>query len=404
MGMWEIVRANKNKSLVLACLMAVLLLALGFLIAEAIQQGAGYAGLAVAGGVWALMALISYFQGGRLLMASAGAKQITPDMHPQLFNVVEEMVIASGMKKTPDVYIIDSMDMNAFATGRDPEHAAVAVTAGLLARLNRDQLQGVIAHEISHIVNRDILFMTMLGVMLGAIVMASELFLRGMRFSALGPRRSRSSSQGGGQAQVIFAILALVMAIVAPIAAQIIYFAASRRREYLADASAVVLTRYPEGLASALEALGTAQRSPREYAGRATAPMFIVNPLAARGAVGLFSTHPPIEQRVRILRGLGGTGEVSYSAYEQAWSSAEGRKGALLPQTALASAAVPTRLSSDAESPGRRKQTREAYDSVRQAHGYRIVACGCGARMKLPPSTTDRTWACPRCGRPLQTG
>jgi heat shock protein HtpX len=207
--------------------------------------------------------------------------------------VVEEMKIASGLEKMPDIYIIDDPALNAFATGRDPNRAAVAITSGLLQKLNRDELQGVMAHEISHIKNRDVLLMAMCSILLGTIVLLAWYGSRFMIFGAMTGSR-RSSSRGGGRGNIIILLVALVFMILAPIMAQLIYFAISRKREYLADASAALYTRYPEGLASALEKLG-ASTGQLKSANQATAPMYIVNPFRKKGmkASDLSSTHPP---------------------------------------------------------------------------------------------------------------
>jgi heat shock protein HtpX len=398
--MWEQIRSNRRKSVVLVLFMALVLLGLGFVIGEAFQPGAGLFGLAIATAIWAVMGLVSYFQGGHIMMAMSGARKIEKSDHPQLFNVVEEMQIAAGMSKMPDIYIIDSMALNAFATGRDPDHAAVAVTAGLLGRLNRDQLQGVIAHEISHVVNRDILFMTMIGVMLGAIAMISQVFLRGMFYSGGRRRRSRSSS-GGDQAQIIFMVLAIVLAILAPIVGQVIYFAASRRREYLADANAAVLTRYPEGLASALEAIAHDPSPELPQASSATAPLYIDNPLrkGPRKAIGLFTTHPPIEERVRILRGISGS-EVSFAGYQQSLNTVSGDRAGHIPASAMGLTGQPMRSGVSKPKPTARpprRQMRKAYDAVRKSHGYTFAQCDCGAQLKIPPNFRHSTAKCPRC-------
>ncbi|GAI58015.1 unnamed protein product, partial [marine sediment metagenome] len=196
-------------------------------------------------------------------------------------------------EKMPDIYIIDDPALNAFATGRDPNRAAVAITSGLLQKLNRDQLQGVIAHEISHIKNRDVLLMAMSSVLLGTIVILAWYATRILFFSSMAGGR-RSSSSGGGSGQLIILAVGIVLIILAPIMAQLIYFAISRKREYLADASSALYTRYPEGLASALEKLA-ASTSQLKSANKATAPMYIINPFRKKGmqASNLTSTHPP---------------------------------------------------------------------------------------------------------------
>jgi len=307
--MWEQIRSNQIRSVVLVIAMGLLLLAVGYAIGLYFFDSA-VIGLVIALALWVLLNLIGYFQGDSILLSIAKAKKITRDDHPRLFNVVEEMKIATGLPKMPDIYIIDDTALNAFATGRDPERASVAITSGLLARLNRDELQGVIAHEMSHIKNRDVLLMALTAVMLGSIVILAWFATRALFFSG-----GRRSSGGGGQAGIIILIVGLVFIILAPIAAQFIYFAISRKREYLADASAALHTRYPEGLASALEKLG-ASTGQLKTANKATAPMYIINPFHKKGmaASNLSATHPPLKERIRILRSM--AGGASFAQYE----------------------------------------------------------------------------------------
>jgi len=234
--------------------MGVILLFLGYFFGlSLIGEEGGVLGVIAAIIIWIVLSLVSYFSGSSILLSISNAKEVRPDVHPQLFNVVEEMKIASNLPKMPKVYIINEEAPNAFATGRDPQNSAIAVTAGLLSQMNRDELQGVVAHEMSHIMNRDILFMTFSGIMMGSIIMLSDIYLRGMWISggSLGRYSNRSSKNSGG----LIAIISILLAIFGPIAAQFLYFAISRKREYLADASSARLTRYPEGLASALEKL-----------------------------------------------------------------------------------------------------------------------------------------------------
>ncbi|MFO7712568.1 MAG: M48 family metallopeptidase, partial [Dehalococcoidia bacterium] len=252
--MWEQIRSNQIRSVVLTIGMGALLILIGYFLGFYFFDSPT-AGLVIAILLWAIMSLVAYFQGDSILIRMAGAKKIGPDDHPRLYNVVEEMKIASGLEAMPDVYIIDDSALNAFAIGRDPSRASVAITSGLLQRLNRDELQGVIAHEISHIKNRDVLLMAMCAVLLGTIVILAWYGSRFMIFGAMTGSR-RSSSRGGGQGNLIILVVALVFMILAPIMAQLIYLSVSRKREYLADASAALYTRYPEGLASALEKLG----------------------------------------------------------------------------------------------------------------------------------------------------
>src|SRR5215203_4275435 len=257
--------------------------------------------------------LISYYAGDKMVLAASRAKEITHDDAPVLFNVVEEMTIAAGLPM-PKVYIVDDTAPNAFATGRDPEHASVAVTKGLLEKLDRDELQGVIAHEMSHVANFDIRYSMLVGILVGTTVLISDFFLRGLWFG--GGRGGRRGGDGGGQLQIIMImmLIAIVLAILAPLFARLLQLSISRQREFLADASAVRLTRNPKGLADALQKI-SGDREVLEVANRATAHLYIVNHLKRfeKRSKGLFSTHPPIEDRIMILRAMesGGVAETS---------------------------------------------------------------------------------------------
>lgn len=385
----------------LLAVMATCLMALGFVLGLAFggMEG-GIFGLAVATVVWLVMMLVSLSSGDQILLASSGAKPVTYEVHPQLFNIVEEITIAANLPKMPKIYIINDPAPNAFATGRNPENASVAVTAGLLARLNRDELQGVIAHEVSHIVHRDILFVTLAGVMLGSIVILSQVFLRSMFYSSMGSGRrfsSRSSKQGN--AQIIFVIIAIVAAILAPIMAQILYFALSRRREYLADAGAVRLTRYPEGLASALEKISRNDQ-PMEAANKATAPMYIDNPFRGKKSINLYSTHPPIEERIKILRHM--SRGASFKDYSDSYSQTVGGE-TVMPASAMKDEPVELRQPAHPapdEKPIREKekQARQLGDIMRMVNGFAFLTCTCGLKMKVPPNFRGSKVKCPRCG------
>lgn len=395
--MWEQIRANKRKSVTIVILMAGVLFALGYLLAQALAPGAGLIGLLIAFVIWFFLTLTSYYQGDKIFLGMAGAGKIENKADlPQLYNVVEEMTIASGLSKMPDIYIIDDQSPNAFATGRDPDHAAVAVTSGLMRMCNRDELQGVIAHEIGHIQNRDILLMLIAGAMMGSIVILAEIGIRAMWFQgATRSRRSRSS--GGGQAQAIMLIVAIVLIILAPLIAQLIYFALSRRREYLADASSAMYTRYPDGLASALEKIGGSSHKLKS-ANRATAPMYIVNPLKQQGrkAVSLCSTHPPIAERVRILRSI--VGGVSFADYEQAYEQVTSQKQAAIPPSAMATGKG---VKPRAATAGQRaeEQARQVNDFFWKLNNYMFLACACGTVLKKPPDFKRPQVKCPHCGR-----
>jgi heat shock protein HtpX len=396
--MWELIASNKRKSVVLITVMAMLMIGAGMLIGEAIAPGAWLFGGLIALALWTGLSLVSYYGGDSVFLASVGARQIEKRDHPTLYNIVEEMRIASGLSNMPKIYIVDDPRPNAFAVGRDPEHASVAVTAGLLNRLNRDEVQGVVAHELAHIQNRDTLYVMVAAVMVGVIALMSDVFLRYLWFAG-GRRRSRSS--GGGQAQAILMLAGILLAILGPIAAQLLYFALSRRREYLADACGALSTRYPEGLASALEKIS---RDPgmKEKKNRAMAPMYIVNPSVgiAFAAAGLTSTHPPTDERVRILRSMGGA---SLADYEQAFSQVRGER--IVPASVLKTARPvgvrpPWREKRPAEpEPGPREKARETADLLWRLNQYAFVSCACGARLKIPPGYKRDQVACPRCER-----
>jgi heat shock protein HtpX len=391
--MWSLIRANQRRSALLMLGLALLLGAFGFVLGGALDPQAAPLGLAIALGVWIVLLLVSVSAGEQLLLSQAGAREIERADAPQLWNIVEEMQLASGLPVMPRVFIVDDPAPNAFAVGLSPRRAAVAATTGLLARLNRDELQGVIAHEMGHIANRDTLFMTLAGTTLGAIVMLSDFYLRGLRWGGF---RGRSrSSKSDGQAAALMAILALVMALLAPLLAQLLYFACSRRREYLADASSAQFTRYPEGLASALVKIreGVAAAPAREdtHRSRVLAPMYIVNPVsAAGGGSGLFGTHPPVEDRIRVLRSL--TGDCSLAAYEAAYRSTHGGQGAGLGVVA----AAPVAIRAGGEEPA--AGWRQAKDVVHHLNAMRDIPCACGAVLRLPPDWPHARARCPRCG------
>jgi heat shock protein HtpX len=405
--MWELIRQNRKKSMALFVGMAVLLVLLGFFIGEVFSpDGGGLYGLVFAVGLWIALTLISLNSGDSILLHVAGAKEVTKDVHPRLFNVVEEMKIASGLPAIPKVYIIDEPAPNAFAIGVKPEKSAVAVTAGLLERLNRDELQGVIAHEIAHISNRDSQLMTTAGIMLGSIVLLSHFFLRSWWFMGSGgSKRYRKDSGGSPQLQLIMIAVAVVLAILGPIFARLLYLAISRKREYLADATAVQLTRYPDGLASALEKISGLD-IPLESANQVTAPMYIVSPLFRKGneLSRLDSTHPPIQERVSILRAM--SAGADWNAYQKAYSKLKGKPTPLISSSALRKAQhLDIRQPSPEKDPPRteKKTARDVMDLLRGVNDYAFLACACGLRMKLPPEMrADSTVACPRCGRDNQ--
>ncbi|MBR2373695.1 MAG: M48 family metalloprotease [Lentisphaeria bacterium] len=294
----SLIAANRRNSTVLIGVMIGLFVAVGAIFGEALF--ADYRmGLIIGGIVAVIMVLFAWAGGESAIMGINGAQEIAKEDCPKLFNVVEEMSLAAGVPM-PRVYIIETDCPNAFATGPDPENAAVAITTGLYEKLSRDELQGVIAHEMAHIRNFDIRYSMLMAVLAGGIVMLSEIFLR-MSFFATSSRRRDDRDNNS---QIIFMVIGIVLAILAPILTALIQMAMSREREYLADASAVEFTRNPDGLANALAKLA-ADTEPMEYS-KTTESMFIVSPaLNLRGGMdSLFSTHPPIEERIRRLREL----------------------------------------------------------------------------------------------------
>lgn len=243
-----------------------------------------------------IMSLISYYQGDKLALWSTNAKEIKKEDNPYVYRLVENLCLTAGIP-APKVHIINSPALNAFAAGRDPEHASIAFTTGIIAALKNEELEGVIAHELSHIKNYDIRIMTIVVVLAGIIALIGNFFLH-MQFFGHG---RRSSNNRGGNAGVIIMAIGLIFMIISPIIAEIIKLAISRRREYLADASGALLTRYPEGLARALEKI-SASAVPLQTASTATAHLFISNPLNQKNLSKLFSTHPPIADRIAQLR------------------------------------------------------------------------------------------------------
>jgi heat shock protein HtpX len=296
--MWEQITANKVKSTILLVLFVAFVIFLGWIFGQ--TTALGYAGPIIAAVVAGVGAFASYYNSDRIALAISKARPARLEDHPHLYHSVEGLAIAAGIP-TPKLYIIDDTAPNAFATGRDPEHAAIAVTTGLLAKLNRVELEGVVAHEMSHIANFDTRLMTITVVLVGTVALVSDWMLRSFFWG--GGRRRRSS--GGGNAGAILLLVAIALAILSPIIAQLIKLAISRKREFLADANGALLTRYPEGLASALLKI-SADPEPLEVANKATAHLYIENPLKGqRGAFNsLFSTHPPVEQRVAALRAM----------------------------------------------------------------------------------------------------
>jgi len=302
------ISANRRNSFLLALFVIALFGVLGFAIGYAISGSASGAIVvtAVALAIGSALAAGSYFGGDSLVLSISGAKEVDETSAPQLLNVVREMAIAANVPM-PKVYVIDDTAPNAFATGRDPKHASVAITTGLLEKLDREELQGVMGHELSHVRNFDIRFALIVGVLVGSIALLADFFLRFTFWG--GGRRSSNDREGGGSGglQAIMFVLAIVLSILAPIAARLVQLAVNRQREYLADASSVQLTRNPYGIERALAKISSDQEV-LEVANRATQHMYFTNPIKKfeERASGLFSTHPATLDRINRLRELTG--------------------------------------------------------------------------------------------------
>lgn len=398
--MWQAIQQNKIKSGILIIAMGLILFLLGAAIGGSVsgsQEGV-LGGVFLAGLIWFFLTVLAVLEGKNILLSLSGAREVKHEDAPQLYNIVEEMRIAAALPATPKVFIVESRAPNAFAVGT-PDNAAVAVTTGLLSILSRDELQGVVAHEIGHIKNQDSRFMTIAGIMLGVIVIVADVYTRSMFYGGMGQRRSGSSDRdgGGNQLQIILFVVALVLAILAPILANLLYFACSRSREYLADASSAVFTRYPEGLASALEKISRST-VPLESATRVTAPMYIINPLnkaCGNEAVSLFSTHPPTEERIRILRSM--VSGAGFNDYNNAYGKVKG--GTVISGADLRSAEeLELRGIKKTETVDRISQTRDANDILLRASKFSFIDCKCGLRMKVPPAFSAKSVKCPRCG------
>lgn len=297
LSVYDQINQNKLKTLIIITFFVIFVTIIGYLfgyIYGGVELGLGATFFALV--FSSLTSISSYYFSDKMVLAISGAKKVARDSNPQLYGILENLSIGAGLPKTPDLYVIEDTAPNAFATGRNPNNAVVAVTSGLLQKLNKRQLEGVIAHEIAHIKNYDIRLMTIVVVLVGAVTMIANIILN-TRFS------SRDDRKGGG----LLILVGIVLALLSPVIAELIKLAVSRNREYLADASATLITRDPEGLAQALEIIST-DTEPLEVANEATAHMYISNPLKkgknADFFANLFNTHPPASERIRILRSM----------------------------------------------------------------------------------------------------
>ena len=297
LSIYEAASANRWRTLLLIAVFTALVAVLAYFVGEYFAPGGGIAALPFAFAISGGSALVSYFAGDKLILAQSQARELGPDEDLKLRDVVESLALGLGIP-TPKIYLIEDSAPNAFATGRDPQHASIAVTRGLLDKLDRTELEGVIAHELSHVGNRDIRVMVLVTVLVGTVALLADWMWRSMFWG-----RGRDRDRGGGGS--IVAVIAIALAVLTPIVAALIQLAVSRQREYLADASGALLTRYPPGLASALRKIA-ADKEPLEVANKATAALYIANPLKDAPAFfdHLFDTHPPIEERIKRLEAM----------------------------------------------------------------------------------------------------
>ena len=392
--------------------------------------------------IWFILFIIALFNGKNAILSLNHACKLPKHAHLVLENVVEEMSIAAGMPKPPEIYVIDTPMPNAFATGLTPDKSAVAVTTGLLTELNRDELQGVIAHEIAHIINRDTMYMIFAGIMIGTIVLMSEYGKRMMRGTGRSSRRRSASNN-----DVILFIVCLVLIILAPIMAEILYFSISQRREYLADACAVKFTRYPTGLATALAKINSSLYVFRD-ADKITSAMYIVHPLDYEKQYknmysmfgNLFSTHPPTEKRIAVLEKMTGA---DFNAYNEAFKKVASFKRTILKKedlygikplkiekpsakndyvktsavgmiigTASLDATITVAQTNNnnlnenneqnsAENEIKKERKREATNIIWKANNYIFKACECGTKLKFPKEYEGQEIKCPHCKKTI---
>lgn len=287
--------SNIRKTWLLFTIFLIVVIGLGWIFSR-IYGNPGILFFAV--GFSILMSFLSYWYSDKIVIGLSKAKPVTRENARELYNVVENLCITAGLP-TPKIYLIEDSSPNAFATGRNPQHAVVAVSSGLLGVLDRSELEGVLAHELSHIGNRDMLLSTMVVVLVGFVALLSDIFLRSMFWRSVGS----GNRDRGGQAGAVLMLIGLILALLSPLIATLIRLAISRKREFLADASGALLTRYPEGLARALEKIEKYSK-PMKYANKAMAHLYIANPFSTKNIAKLFMTHPPIEERVKALRDM----------------------------------------------------------------------------------------------------
>lgn len=427
--MFELTQKNLNRSLAVAGTMLWMLLLMGYVTGDLFFPGHGLEGMGLAFVAFSFLSIMTYYEGSTLLLHAVGGKALHKKHSPELFNVVEEMAIAAGLSPVPKVYIIKSDLPNAFATGRSAETAAIAVTEGLLQTCTRDQLQGVIAHEIAHIKHHDILYMTVLSVMMASIGHIGSIFRPRVyrnRWSGrrqvvggapirMAASRLQSAIKAGGAGSIIM-VVGILLLFVGPLLAKILYFAGSRTREFLADASAAVYTRNPSALADALEEISrvTATLPHKSLPGIPKA-LLIVGP-------ALFNTHPPLEERTAILRKLAGDRALSYQGYANAYSSITGKSPSFFPAQAFEDLTVgtiaPTQPTHSKSQQAHQKKVddfieenmpwvpgyrlRRESDSKLMEDPTKVANCPCGAKVQIPSHVSSiLDLQCPNCQQPV---
>jgi len=442
--MWHQIAINKRNTYILLTAMLIIFLILGAafgvfleyyldlteITPEMSEQtlifNAASNGIITALVIWTILLLTALLRGKETILSLNNAQKIPHGASRILENVVEEMSIAAGMPKPPEIFVIDALMPNAFATGLSPENSAIAVTTGLLTELDRDELQAVVAHEIAHIVNRDTMYMIFTGIMIGTITVLADFALRMMRGSSSRTRSSKSSGSG------IILLIALVLMIISPIIAQILYFSISQRREYLADACAAQFTRYPQALASALAKISGSIHVYRD-ADKITSAMFIVHPLDTEERYknnysmfgNLFSTHPPTEKRIAVLSQMAGA---DFNAYNEAFKKVSGRRKPVLSKDELygvkpleiikpekentnsnfvAGAVVTAGVATLADEKIQKtkeklSRKRDAVDTLWKSNNYIFKQCECGTKMKFPQEYKGQKIQCPHCGNIIE--
>jgi heat shock protein HtpX len=425
--MWEQIRYNQIRSAILVIVMGAIWILIGFVLGllasfithQDLFEGGIY-GIMSASILCVFISLIAYFHGDSIILAMTKARKIETNDLQRLYNIVEELKLAAGLAVMPSAYVIDEPAMNAFAVGCRPGKTAVIVTTGLLNKLNRDELQGVIGHEIAHIKNRDVLLISLCITLLGTIKIVTWLFSPKSLTAIFVHQNSQIRDEFMGCALLAFSPVMVIILIfgtlvvhdypfllpvliiifyipafmlLMPFMAKLIYFSISRRREYLADACSALYTRYPEGLASALNKIADSSGQVLA-ASTITAPIFIVNPFCQQGMTtsDLSDTHPSVSERIRILRSMS---YISFTEYDRAYREVRGLDKSVIPASVLAIAGTTNIRSPQLDGLNDIQRARETSDLLWNLNNYKVIQCPCGTKMRLPPSYKQPEIKCP---------